>query len=546
MSASTLLSPRKPLLWLGLAAGAAVFFASGALAARAVIDTSDGDGGEQAVATDGGSGGGTRDIAVSPGVTVPRFGPGEQPSAMPANAPVPGKVGGQSAAGADASPYFPGCRTPLPPAVISNGTIDPSKAGFAPNLPGAGFSPLSLSLSVYTECDQNGAPKPGGELALDSSWKHDETGLEAYITQRKSEKRVASVIRDAMATFWANGYFYSVSVNRYHILPYASQDPTSSSMPAPDGDPRATDVLRALVAQLAGADDNMKCFWKLEKSDWANLSSLGIGDPRPVIPAGYNLTDSYIATFTPPAAGCDTSIVPTEGASMNANWQKSGPGDDFGYIGVSAWAMPEGYTDTWPGSFTPYGANWSNGKFQFGVYAKVENGLELDTIRAIAEALDPSFNEACLVQERQLSDADMARLGFRDPTAPEGYTIVRSNRAATDIADGCRKPEGWQAQYNLSWTLERGADTVEASVSRYGNGGEPAAGYISSHSIWWTDGKGTYYAVNAFSRGISPEVPKEDLVAIAKSLDPSFDESKLAQGNPGMEKPLPSPAAGAR
>lgn len=544
MSASSVLNPRKPLLWLGLAAGAAVFFASGALAARAVIDTSDSDGGRQAVAA--GDSAAARDIAPDPGITTPRFGPAEQPSSLPANAPVPGKIGGQGMAGADASPYYPGCRAPLPASVISNGVIDPSKAGFTPNLPGAGFTPLSLSLSVSTECDEVGAPKPGGELALDSSWKHDETGLEAYITQRMSEKRVASVIRDDMASFWANGYVYSVSVNRYQILPYASKDPVQSSVPAPEGDPRATEVLRALVAQLTGSGDGLKCFWRLEQGDWNSLATLGIGDPRPVIPAGYDLTDSYISVFTPPAGGCDTSIVPTEGASMNANWQNNGTSDGYGYIGVSAWAMPEGYIETWPGSFTPYGANWSNGKFQFGVYAQVEDGLAPDTIRAIAKALDPSFSEACLVQERQLSDADMARLGFNDPKGPDGYEVVRSNRAATGIADGCGKPEGWEPQYNLSWTLERGADTIDVSVSRYGAGEGNAEGYIAPNSIWWSDAKGTYYSINAYSRGISAEVPKDDLIAIAKSLDPSFDESKLSQGGPGMEKPLPAPAAEAR
>lgn len=538
MSASSVLNPRKPLLWLGLAAGAAIFFASGALVARAVIDKDDGTSpasfDRSRIEQPGGN----------TGVTSPRFGPGAQPSSIGVNAASPDKMAGQGGA-SDASFYYPGCRAPLPASVLNNGVIDPSKAGFIPNLPGTGFSPLSLSISVYAECDENGAPKPGGELALDSSWKHDETGIEAYISQRKSEKRVASVLRDDMATFWLGGYVYSVNVNRYHILPYA-EDPTRSSMPAPDGDPRATEVLRTLVAQLTGSDDNMKCFWKLEKGDWADLAGLGIGDPRPQIPGGYTLTDSYITTFTPPAAGCDTSIVPTDGASMNANWTRNGSANDYGYIGVSAWAMPEDYVDTWPGSFTQYGANWNNGKFQFGVYAKVEDGLTLDTIRAIAKALDPSFNETCLIQERELSDADLARLGFNTPKGPDGYSIIRSSLLANEIGDGCAKPDGWSPQYNLNWTLERGADTIEASVSRYGEGGDPAGGYISPNNIWWTDGQGTYYSVNAYSRGISPEVSKDDLVAVAKSLDPSFDESKLSDGGPSLEKPLPAAGAEAR
>jgi hypothetical protein len=541
MSASSVLNPRKPLLWLGLAAGAAIFFASGALAARAVIDTGDKDG-TTSVASTGNPGAGSTG-ASSSGVSVPRFGPGAQQPAVPASVPSPEKMSGRGAA-TDGAFYYPGCRAPLPASVLSNGVIDPSKAGFTPNLPSSGFSALQIGLSVYAECDENGAPRPGGELTLDSSWKHDETGIEAYISQRKSEKRVASVLRDDMATFWAGGYVFSVNVNRYHILPYAADEPVRSSVPAPDGDPRASEVLRTLVGQLSGSDDNMKCFWKLEKGDWSNLSSLGIGDPRPQIPAGYTLTDSYITTFTPPAAGCDTSIVPTDGVSMNANWTRGGTSGEYGYIGVSAWAVPDGYVDTWPGSFTQYGANWSNGKFQFGVYAKVEDGLTLDTIRAIAKALDPSFNETCLIQERELSAADLARLGFNTPKGPDGYSIVRSSLLANEIGDGCTKPEGWSPQYNLNWTLERGADTIDVSVSRYGEGGDPAAGYISPNSIWWTDGQGTYYSINAYSRGISPEVSKDDLVAVAKSLDPSFDESKLSQG--GMEKPLPAPAADGR
>ncbi len=542
MSASSVLNPRKPLLWLGLAAGAAIFFASGALAARAVIDTGDGDDGGQVAAINDGDG--TTGAATSPGITTPRFGPGAQPASLPANAASPEKMAGHGGT-ADASFYYPGCRAPLPASVLSNGVIDPSKAGFTPNLPATGFSPLSLSLSVYAECDENGAPKPGGELAFDSAWKHDETGLEAYVSQRKSDKRIASVLRDDNAMFWAGGYVYTVSVNRYQILPYA-EDPARSSVPVPEGDPRATEVLRSLVGQLSGSDDNLKCFWKLEKGDWANLAPLGIGDPRPQIPAGYTLTDSYISVFTPPADGCDTSIVPTEGASMNANWTRSGSPNDFGYIGVSAWAMPEDYVDTWPGSFTQYGANWNNGKFQFGVYAKVEDGLTLDTIRAIAKALDPSFNETCLIQERELSDADLARLGFNTPKGPDGYSIVRSSLLANEIGDGCAKPEGWSPQYNLNWALEREADTIEVSVSRYGDGGDPAAGYISPNSIWWTDGQGTYYSVNAYSRGISPEVSRDDLIAVAKSLDPAFDESSLSDGGPGLEKPLPAAGAEAR
>jgi hypothetical protein len=45
--------------------------------------------------------------------------------------------------------------------------------------------------------------------------------------------------------------------------------------------------------------------------------------------------------------------------------------------------------------------------------------------------------------------------------------------------------------------------------------------------------------VNAYSRGVNPEVSKDTLIAVAKSMDSAFDISKLTEG-PGDIKPLPA------
>ena len=547
MSSANLLNPRKPLVWLIGLAAAAAFFASGALVARATIDESNaGD-----------------DASKAAKLVVPGIGRAED---TPAMAPNPGAAYGendvaQSGRGgmpaADMS--MPACQSPLPAGVVTATGIDPTKAGFTPSLPTAGFSAVSVSLSSVGKCEANGAAT-SGELALDSAWIHDATKLQAYVNQRVSAERVASVLREDSATFWVNGYVFHVGVNSYHILPTASDDapdrdlPASSGSgstgsagattpadpriaPAPTADPRAKEVLQQLIAQLSPTAD-LKCFWTLGKADWSSLAAVGIGDPRPAVPAGFTEQELYINAFTEPAAGCDTSVKPTEGFSLNAGWQK----DQSAYVGVSVYN--NGYEQSYPGNISEYGANWSNNGFQFGVYAKSEQPLGLDVVRAIAKALDPQFNEQCFVKDRTLSESELPGLGFSAAKAPSGVSLVRSNLNASEIAAGCPKPEGWEPSYNLNWTFEEGADTIEAGASRYGdsNTGD-GSGYRYQNNFNWTSANGTSFYVNAYSRGVNPDVDEDVLVAIAKSMDPAFDLSKLVEGG---DKPIPLEERSAR
>ena len=541
---SNVLNPRKPLLWLIAAAAAAAFFASGALVASAI----DGDDGgkpsvqNQLVVPGIGRDGGN--AAEPAGLTTPSYGNEDVAKGAP------GQRGG-----ADAS--FAGCRAPLPAGVVTATGLDFGKAGFAPALPTTGFSALSVALSALGECDRTGAAT-SGPLSLDSAWKHDESGLEAYVSQRASAERVASVIRQDSATFWANGYVFHVGVNGYHILPAdggpdqpvtvpavdlpatsgsssgsGSAEPGRAIAPAPQPDPRAAEVLRQLIGQLA-PDLDQKCFWTTGSGDWSALASLGIGDPRPAIPAGFTLVDMNSTTFNPPAAGCDTSLQPTDGFNLNANWQKDPNGNDFAYLGLSIYSSGE--AGNYPGQISEYGANWSNGKFAFSVYAKSNKPVGLDTIRAIAKAMDPSFNEACFVRDRELSLGELAGLGLREAKAPDGYKQIEANLRATEIASGCAVPEGFAPSYNLNWVFEKGADVIGAGINRYGGGSGDGSGYQGPNNFSWTDAKGTNYHVNAYSKGINPEVSKDDLIAVAKSMDPNFDLSKL---NNGGDKPLP-------
>ena len=536
VSSANLLNLRKPLPWLIAVAAGAALFASGALVARATLDD-----GDVPASPDSSS------KVIAPGIGAD----GIANSARPANYG-PGDVAMTTDGGRGASPAsYPGCQGPLPAGVIVNGVIDPSKAGFVPALPSSGFTATSISLSVQGKCDATGAAN-SGDLVLSSSWKHTASGLDAYISQMASSEKIASVFRQDGATFWANGYVFNVNVSPYRMLPMdtpatapsagagtsgsgAAGSPVKPG--APQADPRAAEVLRELIGQIAPGLDQ-KCFWTQSAGDWSSLATVGVGDPRPAIPAGYTQTDLNVIALVAPASGCDTSLKPTDGFNFNAGWQKNANGADFGYLGISVYSnrAPGDY----PGQLSEYGANWSNGSLSFSVYAKSEKPIGTEAIRAIAKALDPSFNEACFIQDRALAESELAGLGFHAAKAPDGYQLNRSSLRVQDIAAGCTRPDGFQSSYNLNWNFQKGADVINASANRYdGNNRGDGSGFQSANSLNWTSTEGVSYSVNAYSTGISPMVPKDDLIAVAKSMDPAFDISKLTEGGP--EKPIGIP-----
>ena len=519
VSSSSFFNPRKPLFWAVGVVGALAFFASGALAANALNDDGTSDGGSPA------------NSVVVPNVGTAEDGRGSAPSTGAAYGPNDVITTGKG--GADSASY-PACLAPLPPGLLTATGLDLSKANFAPAFPTSGFSALRANIAVQGECDKDGKPR-GGNLALDSAWTHDATGLEAYLSQVKTDKRIASVLRQDSASFWANGYEFHVGVNAFHILPADAGISRGMPSPAPQADPRAAEVLRELIAQIAPSVDQ-KCFWTMGSGDWSSLAAAGVGDPRPAIPAGFTPAEFSITTFTAPGAGCDTSIKPTEGFSLNAGWQKAMNSADFAYIGVSVFA--DSGSNDYPGQINEYGANWTNGTYQFGVYAKSAKPIGLDTIRAIARALDPQFNEQCLVTERELAVSELAGLGFNVARAPQDYKLVSSRLRANEIAAGCTKPSGFEPSYTLHWSFEKGADIIDASANRWGGASAgDGSGYQGPNFLNWTDARGTNYNVNAYSKGVNPTVNKDDLVAVARSMDPSFDLSKLKED--GGVKPLP-------
>lgn len=511
-----------PLGWAIAGVAAMALFAAGVLTARAFIDDSAGPSETSA----------PPDAATAlPGVAANR-------------PPLPAFQGNGPSEGKDATASKPaywgpsGCPATLPAGTFGATGLDFAAVGLTPRVPQTGFELTNISLFANADCAPDGSPIGQPRPVLSTSWRHTATGLDAYLTQLAADEPVAPVLRPDSATFSALGYVFTVSINAYPVRP------ADASLPYPAGpDPRAGEVLRELIAQLA-PDFNQQCFWTVTDGDWGDLAAYGIGDPRPAIPSGFTLQEVHISTFRPPASGCDTSLKPTDGFGLYAYWFAASGSS----LGVSISGLPTGVgLKPTPGYIDQSSANWTNGAFQFALWYAPggDNSAAPDLIREIARALDPTFNDACFVQARTLTDADLRALGFRAPEPPPGYTVSASNLTATDIPAGCTRPEGFVPSYSFWWSLTGGADVIDVSVYAAPGSSSPGSfsGWISDYGLGWVTEDGTSYYLNGYSKGINPRVSRDDLIAVARSLYPALDVAKLVEqkSDGGAVPPRPVP-----
>uniref|UniRef100_UPI002ADD5C4A hypothetical protein n=1 Tax=Tepidiforma sp. TaxID=2682230 RepID=UPI002ADD5C4A len=144
---------------------------------------------------------------------------------------------------------------------------------------------------------------------------------------------------------------------------------------------------------------------------------------------------------------------------------------------------------------------------------------------------------------RTLSETDLRALGFRAPQPPAGYTIAPNRMTSIDIPAGCPRPEGFFASYSLYWTLENGTDSIWVHINSTpgATAGQGFSGQFSGGMLSWTTDDGTTYSISGSSKNIVPTAPLADYVAIAKSLDPEFDITKIIEvksdGGPGGAVP---------
>ena len=531
---------RKPALLAILAlAICGTVFLSGALVARATVDAGD-------TPTPAAAG-----HVVAPGIAVD----GSANTALQGAPDVAGSKGGgtgSAPAGPPSTAYGPGgCPAPIGD-VISGSTIDPAKVGLTPVLLAAGFQLESVSLHADGSCGTD-ATAPA-QPALDTSWLHTKSGAQVMVSQRIAKEQVANVMLNGIATFWAGGYNFAVNA---FGGPIAVESTPGTKPPAPPpgiDDATLTAVIDEAIAQLAPSL-GLQCFYRQTQGGWGDLAKLGIGDPRPAIPAGLVEQNLIVQTFTPPAAGCNTPAF-TDGGTFSVSFQ--GPQDNQGgnFIALGASPVPEGQLVPGPGGFGPGGGSWTSGHYQFYINGVLAGGqmLTVEQVTAIATALDPNFANACLALPHTLTSAEIAARGLHEPQAPNDYTLSSSSLTVTQLSAGCNgSAPNFVENVNLSWTFTGGDGAIiQASANRYGKNGGPTSGVgaISNSNISWWDGAGTNYSVFGSAKGSS--LPSRDaLIVVATSMDPSLDISKLSVqpdgggkgGPPPPVQVLPAPAS---
>ncbi|MCK9519941.1 MAG: hypothetical protein M0R74_13090 [Dehalococcoidia bacterium] len=538
MSKEPLLKRRMTVGALGFF-GAAAMFASGVLVARATM----GDDNPQPSS----SGSDVAGIGRADGAGAPGWRPelaGRNGAAAP--------TAGDSAAAADRALPWGGCEAPLGD-VFDGTAVDPASLGFDLKSPGEGFSLLSFNVRRQGQCDDTGSAT-GGDVVVDTRWQHDETGLTAWLSQRVEPDRTSNVMWQGNTEFWDGGYAFSVGVNPYRMLPIdplAAEDGARdlggdvattdvASAPARIGgepDPRAQGLLESIISAVA-PDLGFECFYRQTESGWGDLAADGIGDPRAVIPGGYNESYTYSMKLDPPDPACGTP-APEYGQELFLDTAYTN--DAGGYINISVYPLPEDGS-VQAGRLEQGMLNWNNGRHQF--YVSIPYGPEgqgdATALSTIARALDPGFEQRCIVRASSLSSDELASLGVATPLVPDGFRVDSTWFQRYEGSGDCSGVPGVDAGFRATWAMfsEGYAGMIELTISKgveYYGGGEPNT--ATPYGYFWTDANGVHYALN----GYKGQVGEDTLIAVAKSVDPTFDPSNLTSAGVGDPVPMPMP-----
>jgi len=541
---------RKLGLTLLGVAGAAVMFTSGALVARATMD-------EDTNSPPPGS----RDIgAVAPNMST----------------------GGASTASTDADlartrEIRLACEGTVGNGLIAAGAIDPAKLGFELKLPGEGFTLQSVTVRSEGGCDDQGNPiQDGGKLVVDTRWRHDESGLATWVSQRLDAEPIANVLGLTSGSFWVDGYAYTLGVDQYRTLMAedtgsasaqgssgsagfadapTTVDPApasssgsgvastsraaapagnTASMPAPaqNADPRAQEVFQLLVSRLAPTIPD-ECFARQHLGGWSDLAAIGLGDPRGAIPSGFAEQYADILVWQPAASSCGGPAPEFAPDSLGAAWTSGSS-----TITISAYGATG--NETSPGYASEGSINWTNGVYWLNVNGWGNNGPLTDVdLRPIAAALDPGFAQRCIAYNTIITEADLAARGVPAPAAPDGYKLESSTFSGSKVEGDCTGAAASDGFHGVWMFAKDSRSMLEVSANKAPDGGS-TGNYEDSYGFYWTNAAGVNFSVHLYKESA---VDKDLLVEVAKSIDPTFDRSKLSEGGqvPPDAKPLPMP-----
>jgi hypothetical protein len=453
------------------------------------------------------------------------------------------------------------CLAPLED-VLVGGVIDPTRRGFTLRSLGEAFELLTVALRSEGDCAVAESNSPS-LLILDSSWRERGSGASLWVSQRQGGAPVPNVLDGGFASFTAGGYAFTLWAQgeSLPLLPFSSfvapaqaaprslraagaprLTLTAQSHPAPPpgGGGDASALLERAIGDLA-PEVSLACFFLRQEGGWGDLATLGIGDPRPAVPADFVESGLSLQFLAHPPASCPPPTVdPGDGVMF---WASFTAGAD-GSLNLGAWALPPG-TSPWPGRLSTEGASWTSARHVFSVAAsRGGEPLGLERIRALALALDPSFVSACLLRDRLLGESDLPALQLRPARAPASYELVTSSLRAEELIGNCPADLAYRGGIFLDWQFADPDGRAIAAQAVRGSGGGGVAPAVASrvtagppgiavpptgggptsstNFLVWTDANGTSYTVYGYSSWGGAGPSYEELVFVAKSLDPGF------------------------
>jgi len=528
---------RRPvLLRLAAVVSLSVMFGAGVLVARATM-------GPDTVAKSHAMPGGPNAAAAEPAIGRV-IGSGQDSGSGSGGSSGSGTAPGFAGSSGIATPIAPygGCGAPITPAV-SGGAVDPTKMGFVPNMLGAGFTLTGVGFASQGRCGKDGQAE-APHLTMTSQWLYGQGGPTVSVTQTEGADPVANVVMPGNASFTFGDSTYSIWASSFvgGPVPVSDGGPVPADSTSGQGatiaksgpnmpptDPKIAEAINAAIAQLAPG--LQQCFYRQVDGGWGDLEKLGIGDPRGAIPTGFSQQSVYVSYFNSPDASCPKSAVPFDGqGNFNANFTS-----DAGFLQMNAYSAPAATSAGSPPQSAQRGrsgdsfASWTNGSLYFNVSGSgpaVTRGV----ITAVATALDPNFAKACMVATKPMTSTEVGATGVHTPQAPDGYRLDNSTFTANQSTGDCAGSAPSATGFALSWMfVSDHGSLIQASAQRGTVDGSGGPVMIADDSLLWSDDNGVEYSVT----GLKLAVPRDILLAVAKSMDPSFSESRLLPPSSG-------------
>ncbi len=396
----------------------------------------------------------------------------------------------------------------------SEAGVDLGSFGFSLSLLPAPFQ--LQELAVRRDCPTGFGQYPLPEdvedpqLGASSSYRIGDNGF-AFVYQVEWPDPLPAVIDLGRATFWSDGYAYDVTGFR-SVLEQQVYGGGEGVWDFEDG-------LAALAPDLSA-----QCFARRVAGSWSDLGAQGIGDPRPAV---QGLAEDYFSLlYLEPAPSTCGLPEPDPRLQFDAGFSAA-DGTRVSMLvhsqpGIPASLPTKSYGDmrwTLPGVeilaavIDPSGAPTPASEAR---------------LQALALALDPSVDLACVAEERHLSPEESVSFGLPSANAPPGFSLTYETLLASVFPDGCSQASGVRS-YSLDWHFARsvppdqagdGLELIDAYAFRNPNTSFPRDDQFTADGYLWTGPDGTQFNVYAYD-ALGFPLSRDVLDFVARSLDPS-------------------------